>query len=114
MRFSSQNLLGSVQQLAQFLQKPIGEQMLNKIVHNCSFDQMKNNKNVNRANIPLSAFIDQSEVKFMRKGIIGDWKNFFSQEESERMDKLFAEKALSKGLRMAFSSEEAKEMYCSE
>ena len=75
---------------------------------------MKNNKNVNRANIPLSAFIDQSEVKFMRKGIIGDWKNFFSQEESERMDKLFAEKALSKGLRMAFSSEEAKAMYCSE
>lgn len=73
---------------------------------------MKNNKNVNRANIPLSSFIDQSEVKFMRKGIIGDWKNFFSQEESERMDKLFAEKATSRGLRMAFSAEEAKAMYC--
>lgn len=86
--------------------------MLNKIVNKCTFDQMKLNNNVNRVNIPLKSFIDQTEIKFMRKGIIGDWKNFFSQEESERFDKLYEEKALSKGLKMAFTDQEAKKMYC--
>ncbi|KFM75284.1 Sulfotransferase 1C4, partial [Stegodyphus mimosarum] len=29
---------------------------------------------------------------FVRKGIIGDWKNYFSEEQSRRMDEKFAEK----------------------
>ncbi|PRD19608.1 UNVERIFIED_CONTAM: Sulfotransferase 1C4 [Trichonephila clavipes] len=33
-----------------------------------------------------------TSVNFVRKGIIGDWKNYFSEEQSQRMDQKFAEK----------------------
>lgn len=111
LRLFFQNLFGSVKKIASFLQKPVDVQTLNKIVKRTTFDQMKNNNSVNRVDIPLSSFIDQTEVKFMRKGIIGDWKNFFSQEESDRFDRLFKEKVQSNGLQMAFTKEEAEKMY---
>lgn len=108
------NLSESIKKMSLFLKKPLDKQILNKIVDHCTFDQMKNNNSVNRMNIPLNEFIVQTEgePKFMRKGIIGDWKNYFSKKESDHFDKLFREKALSKGLKMAFTNEEAIQMYC--
>ncbi|XP_054710941.1 sulfotransferase ssu-1-like [Uloborus diversus] len=35
---------------------------------------------------------DQTSVTFVRKGIVGDWHNYFSKEQNERMEKKFKER----------------------
>ena len=36
--------------------------------------------------------------KFLRKGAVGDWKNFFTREQSERFDKELLDKLDGTGL----------------
>ena len=38
------------------------------------------------------------ETKFMRKGIVGDWKNIFTPEQSRQIVTLYKEKILTVGL----------------
>jgi hypothetical protein len=47
---------------------------------------MKKNNLVNREETPLSDLFQASQ--FMRKGVIGDWKNHFTKEQAQQFDQL--------------------------
>ena len=47
---------------------------------------MKSNAAVNKENFIGTAFNDIKDGRFMRKGEIGDWKNYFTEEMNRRMD----------------------------
>ena len=49
-----------------------------------SFDKMKNDTTVNYSWI--------RKDKFLRKGIVGDWKNFLTAEQSAEIDSVCAER----------------------
>ena len=54
------------------------------IVKNTSFEVMKENPDTNYRQWEGSGVVSGTEEgTFMRKGVIGDWKNYFTDEENE-------------------------------
>eukprot|EP00795_Rhopilema_esculentum_P001673 gene1673-16148_t len=79
------DLAGNVRKVAEFLGKEITEEQVGILVDHLSFKKMKENKSLN-----LEAFQDGKTMKkegsFIRKGEVGDWKNYFTEEMNKRMD----------------------------
>ncbi len=75
------NLLGSVQRVSAFLGKGHSEERHQFVASNCEFEVMKSNPMA----CPLTS--GTGDV-FFRKGIVGEWKNTFTQEQSEYVDLL--------------------------
>ncbi|UYV68926.1 hypothetical protein LAZ67_6001681 [Cordylochernes scorpioides] len=42
--------------------------------------------------------IEEDDFQFVRKGIVGDWENHFSKEQSERLDKIAEERLAGQGV----------------
>ena len=95
----------------------IGHQMtgdqLENIVSHCSFESMKSEHQQQMAedgkanSLPNRKFPSQ----FMRRGIVGDWRNHFSEEESMLFDQLYSNRLRTIGLTVAYDEEEAKRIW---
>ncbi|KAM5209737.1 sulfotransferase 2A1 isoform 2-T2 [Hipposideros larvatus] len=81
----------AVQKLCQFLGKKLEPEELNSVLQNSSFQAMKENKMSNYSML-RGWLLDQKNGSFMRKGISGDWKNYFTVAQAEVFDKIFQEK----------------------
>jgi len=79
----------SIKNISEFLGKNLPDEIIQKIVDRTSFKSMKANKNTNFSLV--SEVIDPKISPFMRKGEIGDWKNYFTVAQNEIFDKLFAQ-----------------------
>ncbi|RUS85848.1 hypothetical protein EGW08_006400 [Elysia chlorotica] len=66
--------------IADFLKVNVTEKLAGEIIDACSFNRMKKK----RAK-------DGPVAKLFRKGIVGDWKNWMSPEQSEAIDKRWAQ-----------------------
>ena len=86
----------AVTSIASFLGYSLTDEVIDKIVIDTSFDKMKNNKFANNDYMAATAFSKGSG--HLRKGIIGDWRNVFSPEQSVMMDSLLEEKFAGSGL----------------
>lgn len=75
-----------MKEIAQFLKIDLEEKTVSLIVEHCGFRHMKKNNLVNREETPLSDLFQASQ--FMRKGVIGDWKNHFTPEQSHHFNQL--------------------------
>jgi len=76
----------TVKQIATFLGVELSEERVRELVEISSFEYMKDDAQANYAEIPRT----QGECAFMRKGISGDWKNYFSDEQTKRYDALLS------------------------
>lgn len=74
-----------VVRIMRYLDLSISEEVIDRIVELTSFKNMKENPMANYSCIPKPVF-DQSISPFMRKGVVGDWKNHFSDEQSKMFD----------------------------
>ena len=84
-----------MQKLCVFLDKPLPQSTINKIIQHTSFENMKKNPWTNFELIPGMDFTKSS---FIRKGEVGDWKNHFTKDQTEYYDKLIFEKLKGSGL----------------
>ncbi|XP_043825518.1 sulfotransferase family cytosolic 1B member 1-like [Dromiciops gliroides] len=91
-----------IRKVMQFLGKQLDEETLDRIVQRTSFETMKNNIWVNYKSYP-STFFDHDISSFMRKGIAGDWKNYFTVAENEKFDADYEKKM--RGTTLKFRSE---------
>ncbi|CAM5999832.1 unnamed protein product, partial [Sphagnum balticum] len=86
------DLNGMIRLIAKFVGKEMTDVEIENTVRYCSFDQMKDNQDVNKMNMGQDGSYDLTKSRFMRKGQIGDWINHFSKEDNEKMSKWYEEK----------------------
>jgi len=97
----SSNLHEEVQKIARFILTDIPPaSVLEEVVKQCSFDSMKENPAANFSWAENSRHSDQP--KFMRKGKVGDWRNYFTTEQNVAFDALYAEQMKDSGLEFEF------------
>ncbi|XP_055346493.1 sulfotransferase 1B1-like isoform X2 [Paramacrobiotus metropolitanus] len=81
-----QDLESVVKDVARFLGKQLDEAKIASILQHCSLDKMKNNKLTNHSNLHNAGLMDFSVSPFMRKGIVGDWKDHFTPELNQQVN----------------------------
>ncbi|CAG2106237.1 unnamed protein product [Medioppia subpectinata] len=93
--------------IARFVGNNLTDEIIQKISNHCSFAEMKDNKMVNREKLPIKGLFDMTQSKFMRKGIIGDWRNHFSDAQSDLFDKVYSNRLRELGINLCYDSDDA-------
>ncbi|XP_070822535.1 sulfotransferase family 2, cytosolic sulfotransferase 3 isoform X3 [Chaetodon trifascialis] len=78
-----QDLPAALRSLSDFLGSNLSEEVIQKIAEHCSFKTMKVNSMSNFSLVP-KVLMDSDKSPFLRKGVVGDWKNHFSSEQLAR------------------------------
>jgi hypothetical protein len=90
-----QNHREIILKIAQFLHIDVtnNEKLLDAVETYSSFDYMKKNYDSSWNEVITQGFhAPVYSMKFIRKGIIGDWKSYMTDEQSQRFDAILAEK----------------------
>ncbi|XP_063964968.1 sulfotransferase 1C2-like [Lytechinus pictus] len=101
------DLTGAIQQIAEFMGKTLSDDVIDKIAEASTFKAMKNNPSSNPDTI-LMKDIEQAGMEkpkdksFMRKGVVGDWKNYFTDDQNKRFDELYKKQMAGSGLEFEF------------
>ena len=71
---------GNIKKLSKFLGKGLSDRAIELITEKSTFDNMSKDPNLNMTGIGT---FKETRSKFMRKGQVGDWKDYFNQEQNE-------------------------------
>ncbi|NXU56857.1 ST1C1 Sulfotransferase, partial [Turnix velox] len=80
-----------IEKIIKFLEMDVSQEVLNKIIHHTSFEMMKENPMANYTK-DFAGIMDHSVSPFMRKGLVGDWKNYFTVAQSQKFDEDYKKK----------------------
>ena len=87
----------SIRTISKFMGYDLSDSVISSIAEECSFDRMKANPLLNLDTSRYTKIFNTDQT-FMRKGIVGDWKNRLSPEQSERFDAEYHRKIDGSGL----------------
>ena len=93
----------AVARIAKFIECDVTDEVITKVAEMTSFDVMKNDDTTNYSWVPPELF-KPGTLTFMRKGEVGDWRNYFTPEQSAEMDKICRERLNGSGLEFDFGS----------
>lgn len=91
-----QNIQSQIRRIAAFLDKDLSPQRIAAVAEQASFTRMQSDRLNNYARYD---FMDAAVAPFLRKGVSGDWKNYFSDEQDARFRARWAERVRERGLR---------------
>ena len=89
------DLPGSVKRISKSMGYSLEESVINTIAKQCTIESMRADPLGNPDE--YLTFVDKN-TSFLRKGIVGDWKNHFSDEQSLRFDAEYAKRMAGSGL----------------
>ena len=77
----------------------LSEEMITKIAHQCTFGEMKKNADkFTIENVP-------SKPSLVRKGEVGDWRSYFSEQLNRKFDEQLLSKLNGTGLSFDFGEQ---------
>ncbi|XP_054619425.1 sulfotransferase 1 family member D1-like [Dunckerocampus dactyliophorus] len=80
-----------VERIMRYLDLSLSDDVISRIVELTSFEIMKENPTTNYTFMSKPVF-DHSLSTFMRKGEVGDWKNYFTPEQATEFDEDYEKK----------------------
>ncbi|XP_076837690.1 amine sulfotransferase-like [Brachyhypopomus gauderio] len=86
-----QDLQSAVEKICTFLGRTLKEAELAGVVKHSMFTDMKRNPQANYT-LVSSSLLNHQRGSFMRKGTVGDWKNYFTVAQNQRFDRVYEEK----------------------
>ena len=89
----------AVRKIAKFVNHDLTDQVVDEIVRRTTFAVMKDDS---KANHSWTAHMGSGEEPFMRRGVVGDWMNVFTDEQSKRIDALYKSHFIPVGLELEF------------
>ena len=95
------NHRSAVETIAKFMRYDLTPSEVSSIVDQTTFERMKVNPAANMSwtdSVRLAA-----NTAFMRKGKVGDWRNYFTDEQSAKMDEEIRKTLAGTGLEFKFS-----------
>ena len=92
--------VGATRQVANFMGRTLSVKQLDHVAALCSFEAMKQRGPASY--LATAQHMDESAGSFFRKGIKGDWKNHFTDDQSTFVDKVLASKSDPHGLNYSF------------
>ncbi|XP_072044656.1 sulfotransferase 1C4-like [Amphiura filiformis] len=93
----------AVTQICDFLGYTYSEEILASITEHTTFSSMKKNPMTNPDSLfPRKVTAEKDNTSFMRKGKVGDWRNYFTDEQSKALDETYKEKLEGTGLQFDF------------
>ena len=91
-----------VTRVSSFLGYNLTDEVIQTIVKQSHFDNMKNNSSANKEYMnPYTP----GKTPFMRKGVVGDWRNVFSEEQSAKMDAVITNTLRASGLEFEYGDD---------
>lgn len=88
--------------ISQFLDKPLKDDEVQAVAEHCSFERMSQNKAVNYDHWRKLGFVNLEEGPFLRKGQVGDWRNYFTQEMDATMNAWIKDKFGNSGMKFVY------------
>ncbi|KAG8434040.1 hypothetical protein GDO86_012415 [Hymenochirus boettgeri] len=82
---------GNVIKICKFLGKDLDDAAIDSVVEHSSFKAMKENEKSNYTAVPDYIF-SKEKGSFHRKGVTGDWKNYFTPEKEAEFEKICQER----------------------
>ncbi|GIX78763.1 sulfotransferase 1E1 [Caerostris darwini] len=77
------DLVGNLKKIAEFLNRKLNPEELNAIKEHCEFKNMSKHKTTA---LSEDSAVDKKASSFYRKGQVGDWKNYFTEEMLKKLD----------------------------
>ena len=96
-----ENLRAAVETIAKFIGQDLTPSEVSSVVEQTTFEAMKANPAASK-NWLEPLFHDRSAT-FLRKGVVGDWRNYFTEEQSARMDEEVEKTLDGTGLEFVYS-----------
>lgn len=94
------DLPGAVALIADFVGHSLDQEVIDKIADKTTFGKMKADPGTNYGWATHRR--DPNAPPFMRKGVVGDWRNFFTHEQSAQLDEKIVRKTKTTGLEFTY------------
>ena len=92
----------SVERIARFIGIDPTPELVTQVVEKTSFQAMKTDPTANHKWLEEKLLMPGSEGSYIRKGVVGDWKNHFTAEQNEQFQQMYQEKMVGSGLEFKF------------
>ena len=94
----NRDLAGGVAQIAAFINVPLTQPLLERVIAGSTFQTMATHEKTNFTWVPQR----EGVPSHFRKGIVGDWRTQFTAEQSELFDALYKQKMSGTNLQFDF------------
>ena len=86
-----EDIKGVIGKVATFCSLEVTKEQIENVSEKSTFKEMSTNSTINGDRLVKLGLLDSKKGKFLRKGVVGDWKGYFTEEQVEHMEERLKE-----------------------